>query len=352
MLPWFEWPFITRFFIKAKVQLIHCMYHPQSHGLALSLLLLSFTLSPLKLLRGLYRLIWTRSQVKTANVCKKNEEGTKMRRAGRAVAVAGMSRSYPSAAHMMGLDIIKCSLASVQEGLESNRRDWSCLTILPVTSFQSSFTHSFLSLGRGTGRVGLSHCSRQWSPHGWPQCSRLRKWWTKPGLTPTLLGRAIFLIILPYVFKHREMGSVHHVFIHIPPTSWEDSGDQSEAKMLPVRRKRAQHGLWNFVYRHSKGGSWLFQKWGPSTNTYEVQGFCKFVVPPKTYVFYLEQWHQYQSPASSAKCVFHFYQSILSPLKAQNLLLPLLVRGRPLSCIWPDHSCVGVFKTEENHHFK
>ena len=347
LLPWFEWPFITRFFIKAKVQLAHYIYHPQSHRLAFSLFLLGLVLSPLKLLRRPYRTIWTRSQVKTANVCIKMEEGT----GGWEGSSSGRNeRSYASATHVMCLDITKYLLASVQEDLESNRRDRSYLSVFPVTSYQSTFTHGFPSLGRWEGRVGSSHCSRRWSPHGWPQCSRLRKQWTKPGLTPTVLDHSIFLRILPYVFKHREMCSVL-ILIHIPPTSWEGFGDQFKAETLSVRRKKAQHRPRNFVYRHSKGGSWLFQKSGPSTNTYEVQGFCKFVVPPKTCVFYLELWCQYWSPASSSKCVFRFCHSILNPPKAQNLLL-FLVRWRPLSRIWPDHSCVGVFKTEENHHFR
>lgn len=122
--------------------------------------------------------------------------------------------------------------------------------------------------------------------------------WTKPGLTLTLLGHAIFLIILAYVFKHREMCPVL-IFTPIPLTSWEDFGDQSKAKMLFVKRKRAQHGLWNFVYRHSKGGSWLFQRWGPSTNTCEVQG-CKFAVPPKTWVVFFRAVTSMAKP--SLKC--------------------------------------------------
>lgn len=92
--------------------------------------------------------------------------------------MAGMSRSYPSATRMTGLDITKCLLASVQQGLRSSRRGWSCLTTFPVTGFQSLFTLSFLSSDRGAGRVGLSRCSRQWSPRGWPRCRKLNKTWS------------------------------------------------------------------------------------------------------------------------------------------------------------------------------
>lgn len=97
-----------------------------------------------------------------------------MRRAVRTAAVAGMNQSYQSATHVMGLGITKSLLASGQEALKPNRRHWSCLIIFPVTGVQSSFTQGFLSLSRG--QAGWDYlCSRQWSPRGWPRCSRHRK---------------------------------------------------------------------------------------------------------------------------------------------------------------------------------
>lgn len=155
------------------------------------------------------------------HTCNKNEESTKIRMAGRAVAVAGMSWSYPSAIHMMGLDISKGLLISVQEYLESNRRRKR--QEIPdhlSTIFQSSFTHSFFSSGRGTGRVGLSHCNIQWSCCSWPWCSRLRKQWEKTLVWHSLTGPCNFPYNIIIHFKAQGDVFCAHIRTHTSHLLW------------------------------------------------------------------------------------------------------------------------------------